>query len=188
MISVDEVNRVLEMPNPLRGAKGKFNDTLYFELIDALSDREPEAKRFSESLVYYSPLRPTSSSARIPGLRAFHERWWYAEEPLAPETVVRFDLQPFQRSLAAFLWDAARALKIPIELTEKRMVDDGFRAAVLFINPRKQYQVSWFEDGVGPTGHIEGPDPVQLLRDALYQFHFKYWTPGVIDLIGERMT
>jgi hypothetical protein len=188
MISVDEVNGVLELRNPMRDDRNKFNSKLLFQLVDDLDKREPDAPVVSKALLYYSRLRPTSASSRIPGVRAINDRWWYADKALSPDTIIRFDLQPFQWSLATFLWDAARELKIPIEMTETRMVDDGFRAAVLFINPQRKYQMSWFQDGIGPTGHIEGSDPVQLLRDAIYEFGFKYWTLGVIDMIGERMS
>ena len=134
--------------------------------------------------LYFSPLRPFHG-LRIPGLVPVLERWGCATAPLDADAVVKFELIPVGTALAWFLFDAANRLQRRIELTEVAMPDDGYHAAALFLNPRGLWQFSTFVDCIGPTGHNEGTDPIDLLDRGLHRYRF--WNPGAVDNLIERL-
>lgn len=135
-------------------------------------------------MLYFSPLRPYYG-LRVPELTTILERWGVSSNPLPPDVILKFELQPVGAARAYFLFDASSLLRRPIELTDVAMPDDGFRAAALFLNPRQQWQLSHFVDCVGPTGHDEGDDPIELLERGLGTYRF--WNPGAVDALVERL-
>lgn len=135
-------------------------------------------------MLYFSPLRPYYG-LRIPALTAILERWGVTTSPLSPDVVAKFELQPVGAALARFLFDVSNLLSYPIELTDVAMPIDGFRAVALFRNPRRQWQLSRFVDCVGPTGHDEGDDPIELIERGLGTYRF--WNPGAVDALVERL-
>lgn len=185
MLTVEDVNDVLALRDPFRNANNKFDSALMIELGRLLRQSVSPTATVNKSFLYYSPLRPTSFGLKLPGAHPLNERWWYAEKPLPPKLVVRFELQPVYLSLARFIYDVSQDSNIPVELTKTSMPEDGFSAVALFLNPKKKWQLSTFTDGVGPVGHVEGA-PEELLTDAIYSQKYRYWNPGAVDRIVEN--
>jgi hypothetical protein len=99
-------------------------------------------------------------------------------KPIPVDRLRKLDLYPFdQYTKARVAIDYAAKQGVPVELTNDN--DDG--TIVLFKNPRGKWQLSHFTMDVGPTGHIEGEDPVELLAEGLGGYC--RWTPGRIDAI-----
>lgn len=186
MITVDEVNAVLSLRDPLRKDNGKLDDALIFSLKKDMATVVGRSD-FASSLIYYSRLRPTRSTGTIKGAVPLNDRWWYAEKPLSPDVVVDLDLQPVRLALGRFVFDASRMIDTPVELTREAMPDEGFDVEALFFSPSKKWQMSRFKDGLGPVGHQEGDSPERLIEHAIYSLKFRYWSPGSVDLIMERM-
>ena len=186
MTSVDEVNTVLSLRDPLRKDNGKLDDALLFSLKKDLATAVGRTD-FASSLIYYSRLRPTRSTGAIKGAVPLNDRWWYADKPLSPDVVVNLDLQPVRLALGRFVLDASRMLEIPVELTREAMPDEGFEVEALFFSPSKKWQMSRFKDGLGPVGHQEGDSPERLIEHVIYSLNFRHWSPGSVDLIAERM-
>jgi hypothetical protein len=186
MIGVEEVNSVLALREPFRKPNNKLDDAMLLELSRLLREKVSPSAKVHSSFLYYSRLRPTSAGLKLPNAIILNDRWWYAEKPLRPRTIINFELQPVYLSLGRFLYDASVESNTPVELTHKSMPEDGFRAVTLFLNPKKKWQLSTFEDGVGPIGHVDSAYPEELLTDAIYSGKYRHWNPGVIDMISDN--
>lgn len=183
MISVEEANAVLAFRDPFQKDNGKIDDRTLLDVSRMLRASISASTRLPSSLVYYSRLRPSSHVARLPGVRPIGDRWLYAETPIDPSSVVDLDLLPTRLSLGHFLFDVSESTGIPIEMTQVAMVDEGFNAAALFVNPSRRWQMSYFTHGIGPVGHMESNDPIELLVDLIYVGKYRFWNPGIIDSI-----
>jgi hypothetical protein len=182
-IGFSDARDTISGPNPM----AKFNafDGDWTKVGKALREHFPGASLVDANL-YFSRLRPLFG-LRIPGLVPLFDRWGASLEPLTPAEVVKFELVPVGRAMGWFMFDCGIALKKTLEYTKVAMPEDGFDARVVFLNPRGVWQSSWFEDGVGPTGHNENDDPVTLLTEV-WRDGFRHWAPGAIDMIGERLS
>lgn len=102
-----------------------------------------------------------------------------SSQALSTETMRRYELIPVShRTIGQYILDLAAEERHPVELTS-----DGTRAALLFMNPRRKWQMSYFDER-GPVGHDEG-DPVELAADA-YRSGYRTWAPGIVDSMAEN--
>lgn len=139
----------------------------------------PKAVRAGRPYVYGSPYRPTvhiidaNVAAVAGGMRALV----FMARPLTLEELEQHDLIPINDiAIGTLILDTAKAANRAVELAHA----DGVRVALLFKNPRGVWQLSYFEDGVGPTGHMESADPVMLAAGA-WRSGFRRFTSGMVD-------
>lgn len=99
-------------------------------------------------------------------------------KPIPLSEVRRLELVPYdQRTKAQVVIDFATEQGVPVEITS----EDDRSTALLFKNPRGKWQLSFFELEIGPVGHLEGENPVELVADAIGR-HCR-WTPGRVEAI-----
>lgn len=164
---------------------------IWWPLIDALVDADidyvdPNKKAASKFVretpgIYYSTNGDAPAGTYLITLpNRPSEHWVIAEDALEPAVVLDYSLVPVGKAWAVFAVQASEALGIPLELVDGPAVGPGARAVVLFLNPRKIWQLSYFEWAVGPTGHLEGKDPIPLVDEA-FKWRYRHWIRGAID-------
>lgn len=180
VLTFEDLRRIVAAPSNLFGKNAaRERDKTYFDLVDAAESAGFDATR---AYLYYSPFRPLSQYvAQSVGGVALLPRWLASHEVLTPNQVVSFDLLPEGRAQARFAIDGARQLDIPLELSTDEMTEEDTGAAVLFLNPRKIWQLSYF-NRVGPSGHDEH-DPVEMVFSAI-RSGYRWVTPGVVDALS----
>ena len=105
-------------------------------------------------------------------------------KPLSMERIYRLELVPFPgRTTGALILDLAKARGHPVELMHTKSMTQG---ALLFKNPRGKWQMSYFEAGVGPTGHEENDLPEELAAGA-HGAGYRTWAPGFVDSLMEGL-
>lgn len=175
MITVDDVNAVLAKSHPLLGQRRKIDWDKHDHVEGAYADVFGREREFR-----YASTRPVAA----PGLEVVTQhgpQWFYgSRKPIPPAMVVRFGLQPFDRALAQFVFDASVAMRKPIELAKSDRVKRGDYVHTLFRNPSGAWQLSYFEVGFGAAGHRESQDPVDLVKETLAE-GFRHWLEGAVD-------
>lgn len=170
---------------------------IWWPLIDALVDAnidyvDPNKKAASKFVretpgIYYSRTGDAPADTYLITLpNRPSEHWVIAEDALDPAVVIDHELVPVGKAWAVFAVQASTELGIPLELVDGPAVGPGARAVVLFLNPRKIWQLSYFEFAVGPTGHLEGKDPVPLVDEA-YKWRYRNWIRGAADAMVDAM-
>lgn len=140
--------------------------------------------RVGSRLVYYSPYRPVRGALlREPGVEIVDvdggmRGMVLSDQPLSPEAIEGDDLVPVGRAAA---WAIASVAPMPVELAH---VDEQgvARAALVHEGTSGLPRLTWFEEGIGPTGHLEGRDPVELIHEAL-SAGYRRLAPGLVDAI-----
>ena len=104
-----------------------------------------------------------------------------APSALDPGIIQQLELTPVRpKSIGALLWSLSDGKTL--ELSQL----GGERAALIFRNPRRIWQASWFEYGIGPTGHIEADNPESLAWEA-FGAGYKFIGSGAVDAIMESL-
>ena len=157
--------------------------------------QRPTSKDFQWTYAsYYRPLMhlvargviPDGMEFEIGGVEGKHWSLVYTKEPLPIDAILRLELSPLYNAMGRFIYDYANAQNRPVELG--RVLPNGTtQAIVLFKNPRGLWQISTFEEGVGPIGHDEQADnPWEMVREAWIN-GFRRWVPGAVDSIMETV-
>ena len=147
-------------------------------------DERREAKDFNYT--YGSPYRPLPHGARrdlttgdihVVHIRNGTRSFIFTDDPLSIDAVAQYELFPFgHRAIGQFILDVAKRLGQPVELAHKEFV----RVAFLFRNPRRKWQMSYFDES-GPSSHDESAgDPVKLVYDA-YLAGYRRLAVGMLD-------
>lgn len=113
----------------------------------------------------------------------------FSRSPLSLERLDDYELIPFTTmTVGRYIIDHAATEGVPVELTQQpRPGSQTVKAALLFRNPRGLWQLSYFEEGVGPVGHEEtNKDPSSLVGGA-WLLGYRDFTPGVVDAIMDTV-
>lgn len=148
---------------------------------------------------YGSPYRPIPITSKLPaGVEVYHIKEGtrslvFSAVPLDVESIYQHELVPISsQAIGQYIIALAAAEKKPVEMQD----ESGVRAVVLFMNPRRRWQMSHF-DQRGPSGHEEAdrdvtPEQANLIRPNAAQLVYEAWTsgyrtfaPGMVDAMAE---
>lgn len=134
---------------------------------------------------YGSPYRPLPTRAELGvGALVVHIRggtrsYVFTKVPLALDVLYRYELVPASAQEAAQVaLDYFKAVGRPVELA---FYTGDTRVAHLFKNPRRKWQMSYF-DAKGPVSHEEG-EPLELVRGA-YSIGYRKPSDGLLDAMA----
>jgi hypothetical protein len=164
-----------------RAVEEWFSAAEVMKLVMAVPKENRASMR--NKLVYVSPYRPVRGPLlREEGVSAMDVAGGsrglvFSSEPLAPETIEANDLLPVGPAAA---WALLAAFPLPIELGWTKS-SDRERAVLVHLGTDKKPRVTYFEEGIGPTGHQEG-DLVENLTSVL-SMGYRRVQLGVVDAI-----
>lgn len=206
---IDYAKQLLQEDLPFhRSVKGGRVFDLLEDILRLPVEPKAVAKHWRKErrYVYLSPKRPLTvlkaSDFKVDEIGYFTPEgkgysWLFTNEPLALEEIYRFELAPHfthgTRGLMAI--QMAAMAGTALELAMRPEMDRPARVAVLFRNPRRIWQMSYFEEGVGPVGHDEATlersedditksAPEDLAEGALRQ-GYRIFSPGLLDNLTE---
>lgn len=184
--------------------RGAFD--LVDDMLEADAQQKLDVRLWKNELapfVYLSAYRPFSLVGAHPenyGIaRLFtlpvkgRYAWLFTSSLLPIDLVERWELTPhfLNDTRGGYILQVFDAMKMPVELS---LLDVNYttHAALLFKNPRGIWQMSYFVEGLGPTGHTEAHEgqgifnmsPARLCEEA-YSLGYKTISPGVVDSIAE---
>lgn len=153
----------------------------------------PELKQFQ--FTYVSPYRPIVGSqfldwgvsgVFIIPVHNHTASLVLTHEPLPLDRVWRYELSPyFGKTRGHYIMQLAVALGTHVELVRQgARWDAPIEVAVLFKNPRRKWQMSYFVQDLGPTGHNEATDDPERLVEEAYTSGFRAFSPGILDDIA----
>ena len=154
-------------------------------IFDIPLERRPDFR--NRPYVYGSPYRPLPPGAP---LHPFDAVWATIHSgrhsiiatkvPIDSSVLEAFDLVPVNQGAVGALVVATAGT--PIELAHS----NGEEAALIFLNPRRIWQLSFFTANIGPTGHAEAGNPYELAAQAVSMGYRRY-ASGVVDAIMETV-
>jgi len=145
--------------------------------------------------IYYSPYRPVSyvwakdhlpRSVLIFDVAGGTKSLIATRDRLPLGASYKLELYPLNRQAeAGLVYDYYRALGklAAVELAREPGSGPG-RAALVGRDPSRpgRFRATWFEEDLGPTGHLEGTSMLELIAETLGE-GYRLIQPGVVDAL-----
>jgi hypothetical protein len=144
--------------------------------------------RIGNKLIYMSMYRPLVApnklTTKAEGIEIFEidrntRGLVLTTKPLDPGIIEEWELTPVGKAAA---WALMSVTKIPIELAESKPHGPRTRAILIHKGTKNEPRLTFFEEEIGPTGHQEADEYIELIHIAL-NMGYRRISRGIIDNI-----